>query len=280
LSRPWILIPVRNRQATTLACLAALRANGDLADCGVIVVDDGSSDGTGDAVRAAFPEAVVVRGDGQLFWTGAIARAMREAAARGAGILFWLNDDCRPQAGALRALRNFLEKKPAALAGPRCLNAATGATVPTGFSGRRIFSAAAGEIRPVQGLSGFCVGLGADVAGRLGPPDAENFPHYGGDTAYTLRASRAGCTVALVGDAVVQLLDGGGGPAALRDRVRAGESLAENWRRIFSATNSPYRLRTLFALQRLKYGAATGSVLALARATGWMAGMAWTKARG
>jgi len=276
----FILIPVHNRRAFTLGCLAVLRANGDLADCGAIVVDDGSSDGTGEAVIAEFPEVIVVRGDGTLFWTGAIRLAMQTAAARGPGPFFWLNDDCRPRPGALRALRLFLEKNPAALAGPRCVDAATGGAVPTGFVGRRTFAPAAGEMRAVQGLSGFCVGVGADAAARIGPPDAERFPHYGGDTAYTLRASRAGCPVFQLGDAIVELIDHAGGARGLRAQVQPEKSLAENWRKIFAATASPYRLRTLFALLRLKYGPLTGSALAAARAAGWMAQLGWTVFRG
>ena len=270
-ARPFILIPAHNRRTLTVACLATLRANGDLAECGVIVVDDGSGDGTGDAVRAEFPEAVVLRGDGNLFWTGAIALAMREAAGRDAGTLFWLNDDCRPRPGALRSLRECLEKNPNSIAGPRCVDAATGTVVPTGFIGRKPLSAAENERREVEGLSGFCVGIGAGVVAKLGEPDAANFPHYAGDTAYTLRARRAGCPVVLVGDAIVELVDFGGGPATIEARIRSDETLAQNWRRIFAAKNSPYRLRTMRALLVLKYGAAGGWLLAGARTLGWAA---------
>jgi GT2 family glycosyltransferase len=280
MARPFILIPAHNRREFTVGCLERLRANGDLADCSVIVVDDGSTDGTGEAIARAFPDVVVVPGDGSLFWTRAMRLAMREAEARGAGPLFWLNDDCHPQPGALRNLREFLEKNPDALVGPRCVDKATGRAVPTGFTGRRTFSPAPGEELSVQGLSGFCVGLGANASRRLGPPDAENFPHYYGDTAYTIRASRAGTRVVLLGAAAVDLVDHRDGPAQLRERVRTNESLAKNWRRIFWGTNSPYRLRTLFAFQRLKYGAAAGTALAAARAASWIGRFMWAKAVG
>ncbi len=275
MSSPFILIPAHNRRELTLACLATLRTNGDLAECGLIVVDDGSTDGTGAAVRAQFPEAIVLAGDGNLFWTGAIALAMQEAAARGAGLLIWLNDDCRPRPGALRTLCDFLRKTPTAIVGPRCVVAATGTGLTTGFVGRQTFTAGPGETRVVQGLSGFCVGLGAAVAPRFGAPDAANFPHYAGDTAYTLRASRAGAKIVLLGDAVVELVDHREGSAGLRERLRVTESLGDNWRRIFSAANSPYRLRTHFALQQLKYGWVAGRALAAARATAWIIRLLW-----
>jgi GT2 family glycosyltransferase len=276
---PHVLIPVHNRRTLSLACLAALRANGDLAACRVIVVDDGSQDGTGGAVAAEFPDVILLRGDGHLYWTGAIALAMREAAARGPGPVLWLNDDCRPRPGALATLWTLLGQNPDMIAGPRCVDATTGATVPTGFVGRRTFSAAAGERRAVEGLSGFCVGVGAGAAAKLGEPDALNFPHYAGDTAYTLRANRAGHPVVLLGDAVVELVDYGSGPATLESLVQKELSFSENWRRIFAAPNSPYRMPTMFALQRLKYGPITGRALALLRGAGWLGRMWWAKTR-
>jgi GT2 family glycosyltransferase len=266
MSNSFILIPAHNRRALTLGCLASLRATDDLSRHSVIVIDDGSTDGTGDAVRADFPEVIVVRGDGSLFWTGAIALGMREAAARRAGPLFWLNDDCRPRPGALARLGEFLAAEPDAIAGPRCLDAHTGGAVPTGFIDRKTFSAPVGTTRTVEGLSGFCVGLGARVAPRFGPPDARNFPHYFADTAYTLLAHRAGARVVVLGDAAADLVDYRGEGLDLRADRRPGETWARHWSRVFTATASPYRLRTLFAAQQLKYGNARGTALATARA--------------
>jgi GT2 family glycosyltransferase len=275
MSRPAILIPVHNRKAATLACLHRLCRNGDLSRFDVIVIDDGSTDGTSDAVRAEFPEVVILSGDGELYWTGAIALAMEFEATRPPRPVFWLNDDCLPQPGALPLLADFLERHPDSLVGPRCVDAATRTPVPTAFIGRRQVAAEPGAPCAVHGLSGFCVGLGAVAARRLGSPDAKNFPHYYGDTASTLRAHRLGCAVMLVGDAVVDLVDYGCGPGALGSHLRPGASWPDNWRRVFGAKKSPHRLRTLFAYQTLKYGAPFGSALALTRAAHWIVMFVW-----
>jgi GT2 family glycosyltransferase len=271
MTKSFILIPVHNRRDLTLGCLSTLRANGDLSESTAIVVDDGSSDGTADAVRDAFPEVILLHGDGQLFWTGAMALAMREAASRDAGAIFWLNDDCRPRPGALHLLRKHLTEHPCAVVGPQCIDSATGRTVTTGFVGRRDVAAVAGAPRFVHGLSGYCVGLGAGVMERLGVPDAKSFPHYWGDSAYTLRASRSGYMVVLLGDAVVDLVDHRNGIAPLSEHVRQNESWSANWHRVLGALNSPYRLRTLFPYLRLKYGMLPGTILAAGRAAVWMA---------
>ena len=65
----YIIIPVHNRKALTLACLENLKTNGDLQKYQVIVVDDGSSDRTATEVKENYPEVIVLQGDGnRLFW--------------------------------------------------------------------------------------------------------------------------------------------------------------------------------------------------------------------
>jgi hypothetical protein len=145
------------------------------------------------------------------------------------------------------------------------MDAATGTIVPSGFVGRRVFTARPNETISVDGLSGFCVAVGTEAANKLGAPDATRFPHYAGDTAYTLRASRSGITVSLLGSAVVELTHHT--PAGIAQRVQEGADI----RQVFRATNSPYRLGTLFALLRLKYGPVRGTGLGILRATHWFA---------
>lgn len=283
MSRPWIIIPAHNRRALTLGCLDALQANGDLDFADVVLVDDGSTDGTGAAVRAQFPRVRVLNGNGDLYWTGAIAFAMQHAETRHMeGPLFWLNDDCRPRDKAIPTLTEMLLNKPASVVGPRCVDARTGMPVATGFIGREVFAPGnAGRIQ-VQGLSGFCVGIGVTAWRDLGPPDALRFPHYGGDTAYSLMAARRGFPVLLTGDAVVELADHEDARTTLAGRVRPGESFAANWRRILLAKNSPCRLRTLFALQQLKYGRLLGTASGTVRAASWVVelGLHWLRRRG
>ncbi len=50
----------------------------------VYLVDDGSSDGTGDAVRQAYPSVSVIRGDGTLFWNRGMRKAWEDALKKNA----------------------------------------------------------------------------------------------------------------------------------------------------------------------------------------------------
>lgn len=84
-----------NRKATTLAALEAFFAQAVPPDVrlGAVLVDDGSRDGTADAVQTRFPQVRVVTGNGSLWWGGAIRLAADTAVRQGADDILWLNDD-------------------------------------------------------------------------------------------------------------------------------------------------------------------------------------------
>ncbi len=81
-----VLLTCHNRKDKTISCLSSLfRAtipSEYLLD--IFLTDDGSTDGTGDAVKELFPQVEVIRGDGNLFWAGGMRlaweRAMEEKA--------------------------------------------------------------------------------------------------------------------------------------------------------------------------------------------------------
>jgi GT2 family glycosyltransferase len=212
-----ILIPVHNRRETTRAALRALRDDGVLAWATVLVVDDGSSDGTRETIAAEFPEVAQLRGPGDWWWGGAIRRGMEWALARGAVRIFWLNDDCRPPAGALAQLRDAV----AATGEVRWIDAAApggwsyGAHRRTAWRIRRCTPAE--ETRgEVETFSGNCVCLPRPWIERVGLPHDHLFPHGLADLDYGLRLQAAGARLhALPGVA-----------AANADPARAA---AESW---------------------------------------------------
>jgi len=73
----------------------------------VYLVDDGSSDGTSDAVRSDFGESVrIIPGDGKLYWTGGTALGARHALAAGENMMLILNDDTSLKPSAIKILLN------------------------------------------------------------------------------------------------------------------------------------------------------------------------------
>jgi GT2 family glycosyltransferase len=111
-----IVVVTYNTRDLALGALAAARAATVGLDAEVILADNGSSDGTREAARAAFPDVTVRVNPDNPGYGAAINRA---AAARPAAHLCALNADVVLAPGCLRTLREFLSRHPeCGLAGP------------------------------------------------------------------------------------------------------------------------------------------------------------------
>jgi GT2 family glycosyltransferase len=71
----FIVIPVHNRREFTRQCLMSLKMQNSQ-DFISIVVDDGSTDGTDVMVQEQFPETLLLKGDGNLWWVGAVNKGI------------------------------------------------------------------------------------------------------------------------------------------------------------------------------------------------------------
>lgn len=92
-----VLITCHNRRIKTLSCLSnffnAITPS-DLKTVDVFLVDDGSTDGTSEAVEKNFPDVNIIKGSGKLFWNQGMRLAWRTASARREyDFYLWLNDD-------------------------------------------------------------------------------------------------------------------------------------------------------------------------------------------
>ncbi len=83
-------------------------------DIHLIFVDDGSTDGTSQMVMDHLPESTIIRGDGNLWWAGALQKAyewVREHAADEDGVLI-TNDDTEYPSDYIEKGIGLLEKYP------------------------------------------------------------------------------------------------------------------------------------------------------------------------
>ncbi len=102
-----VLLTCHNRKVKTLACLASLfeakLPSGYNLD--IFLTDDGSTDGTGDAVEELYPQITVIKGNGNMFWAGGMRLAWEAAMDKKSYDAYLLiNDDVRLNAGFLMNL--------------------------------------------------------------------------------------------------------------------------------------------------------------------------------
>jgi hypothetical protein len=269
-----IVIPVHNRCAHTLFCLEALKWCLNLPEWRVVVVDDGSTDGTGESIAVMYPQVVIVRGSGDLFWTGGIVAGMRKGLELGATEFVWLNDDTETQAASIQKVVERVRGNPHQVVGA----SATVEGVPEAFSSLKGHAVAArpGECQRVDVLAGFLVAFSRQVVDVIGLPDAGRFPHYAGDSDFTRRAHNAGFELWVLGDAQVALRSFQPYPTVAEYFwTPQGLTLGERMHRAFQQKRSKFRFWTQFHLDRLYRGPLMGTLAFGARLVMW----AWQIAR-
>jgi GT2 family glycosyltransferase len=194
-----------NRRDKTLRCLRSLmQCNTENVSIRLHIVDDGSSDGTAEAILAEFPQAYLLQGSGSLFWGGGMRAAMGSAIQHPFDYILWLNDDVTLQQDAIQRLLTAYSSVQAV---PPGLHVIAGAMREPGssrlsyggFNRRNAWNPASlSQIGPSDDaptrcdtFNGNCVLIPAAVAATLGPNDAA-YPHQLGDIDYGYRLARAG----------------------------------------------------------------------------------------
>lgn len=104
-----VVVPVWNRKELVGTCLDSLRDALVGMDAELIVVDDASTDGAAELVRASFPEARLLVNEENRGFARTANRGAREA--RGELILF-LNSDTEVRRGELEKLVALLDERP------------------------------------------------------------------------------------------------------------------------------------------------------------------------
>jgi GT2 family glycosyltransferase len=104
-----VVVVTRNTRDLTLRCATAVLAPGRAPRANLIVVDNGSSDGTAEALLEHWPETTVLRNEANVGYASACNQGAR--AGESAYILF-LNSDAFPRGDAVARLLSFLDAHP------------------------------------------------------------------------------------------------------------------------------------------------------------------------
>ena len=189
----------------TLRCVASLPRHAL-----VVVADNGSTDGSLEAVRSRFPEALVVENGANLGFSAGNNRGIAAALDAGADWVVLVNNDAMLEPGALDALRAAAARWPGAgiLAGKllfedgRVQWAGQRVALLTGYSGRprgygRPDGPAYEAEGPVDRAVGALMAVSREAIDRAGLLDEDLFA-YVEDVDWSLRIRAAGLACVLV----------------------------------------------------------------------------------
>lgn len=91
-----VLLTCFNRKDKTVRALKSLSTAFEKApslEYHIFLTDDGSTDGTADAVRAEYPNLTIIQGDGNLFWANGMRSSWKKAREKDYDAYFLINDD-------------------------------------------------------------------------------------------------------------------------------------------------------------------------------------------
>jgi GT2 family glycosyltransferase len=235
-----IVIPVFNRKEFTRACLQSLYKQTLHADQ-IIVVDDGSTDGTSKMLRREFPEVIVLEGDGNLFWTAAINMGIRYALGIGADYVMTLNNDTVASATFIEKMMAAAAQKPNALIGALDVDSTTkqpyygGEIIDWKWSkSTYLLDILKKEERkglhPVSLFPGRGLVIPRKVFDSIGLFEERKLPHYMADYDFTHMALRNGFPIYCNYDAILYTYPEEGGD----HKVRKVKSLKNYLNHLFS----------------------------------------------
>jgi GT2 family glycosyltransferase len=256
-----VLMTSFNRREYTLRALRRLFAQTGVNDVRLtaFLVEDGCTDGTGDAVMAEFPAVRVLHGDGSLFWNRGMRMAFAAALDEGFDAYLLLNDDTMLEQDALRRLMNVSGAQ--AAKGVTAIVVGSTRSPETGvlsYGGiclrKRGVSAWMEKIEPgvddtvaCDTMNGNIVLIPAEIARAIGNLDGR-FHHHFGDLDYGFRARRAGFAVVIapgfLGECGTNSRQGTWRDAALPFKKR--------WKNLHSPKGQPFGQWVLFT--RRHYG--------------------------
>ena len=210
-----ILIPIHNEINCTLKCLASLKEV-DYPNYKIIIIDDGSTDGSEEIISENYHYVEILKGDGNLWWSGAMNLGIKHALKLGTDYILTLNNDNVVDKNFLNELVKCAQANPKSIIGskvyfidsPQKIRYAggyfdwkRGKTV--GLNYGEIDRGQFADLKEVEFLGGMGVLIPKSAFYDVGFFDDKNFPQYAGDVDYWLRAKKKGYKILLNPDSII-----------------------------------------------------------------------------
>ena len=202
-----VVVPIYSRRAITCDFLRSFSAV-RYPNYEMIIVDDGSTDGSADAIAREFPSVRLIRTSGGLWWTRATNMGIADARSRGAAYILTINDDVLVDPYLLDALVRRAASQPRTLVGSTIFYHAepdriwyAGGRI-NWWSGDLVHRTSPGD-GPLLWLTGMGTLVPVEAFDAVGHYDEANFPQYAADADFSLRAATSGFSLAIAPDAKI-----------------------------------------------------------------------------
>jgi GT2 family glycosyltransferase len=192
----YILLPVHNRRHVTEAFVECLLSQ-SLKNYHLVLIDDGSTDGTAEMVRGTLPNVTLLQGKGDWWWAGCLQKGidwLKESRVTESDIILFINDDVTFKSDYLaNAVAHFKDRTGFLLLSKWfCEEDESIRESGVNANLKTLTFAPAGSSVEINCLStrGLFVRL-ADIE-KIGDFHPRLLPHYLSDYEYTIRAATKG----------------------------------------------------------------------------------------
>lgn len=191
----YIILPVHNRRAITEKFIDCLEAQ-SYAAYHLILVDDGSADGTEQMVRDRIDPLTVIKGGGNWWWAGSLQQGidwLKQEGVADSDIVVFMNDDVLFEPGFLKVAVGLLDQHSGMLL-PQVFNQGSGSIEESGVQAdmKKLTFRTATSPQQINCLPTRGLFMRMSVLRRVGDFYPKLLPHYLSDYEFTLRAGRMG----------------------------------------------------------------------------------------
>ncbi len=192
----YILLPVHNRREVTRRFIDCLTVQ-SYADYHLVLIDDGSSDGTAEMVKERIRPLTVITGAGDWWWAGSLQSGYEWIKARNlpaSDVILIANDDIEFEKDFLEAGVTFLRQDKKTFLLARCFDKKDNSLVDAGvhIDWKRFTFEQPSEQKKINCLSTRGLFFRVEDFLQVGGFHPVLLPHYASDYEFTIRAGRKG----------------------------------------------------------------------------------------
>jgi len=189
----FILLPVHNRLKVTEVFINCLKSQ-SYKNYHLILIDDGSTDGTEEMVRKRIDKLTVLKGNGDLWWAGALQKGYlwlkRYRDVRDNDIIFIANDDIRFDDNFLQYAKERLNENNRTVVSAKVRSFQTNKIVGEGLNVdlKRLSFRKVQNSNEINCLSTWSLFIKYQDFMNIGGFYPERIPHFLSDYEYSIRA--------------------------------------------------------------------------------------------